>query len=349
MLMSGQPRDDREWEHWPHERKLDDGIRHRLRGLFHPTSHGDEAVEEFVAQQGRELELRATQLAETIADLERRENRTSELRIAVEQMLRRGSAELDERHGELAELAARLAEREALAADTERLLAERRTELGAVELRRAALERREAAVSEREELLERKASDLAEREQLLADIEQRADELVARSTEVAAREERLTHAAEAVERDRGALAAKLASLEERESDLSSLEERKQDLDQATAALAARQAELTEQREDLRRAVATLATTLGVPTAPAMPAAPAVGRSVVPAPVVEEQPEPAHHLLFVPGDRYSLVEADGRAPAIDSIVGLEDRNYRVVRIAPSPLPADGRRCAVLERL
>jgi DNA repair exonuclease SbcCD ATPase subunit len=347
--MSGQPRDDREWEHWPHERKLDDGIRHRLRGLFHPTSHGDEAVEEFVAQQGRELELRAIQLAETIADLERREHRTSELRVAVEQMLRRGSAELDERHGELAELAARLAEREALVTDTERLLAERRTELGAVELRRAALERREAAVSEREELLERKSSDLAEREQLLTEVEQRADELVARSTEVAAREERLTHATEAVERDREGLAEKLASLEERERDLSSLEERKQDLDQATAALANRQAALTEQREDLRRAVATLATTLGVPTVPATPAAPAGAASVVPAPVFEELPEPAHHLLFVPGDRYSLVEAEGRVPMIDSIVELEDHRYRVARIAPSPLPADGRRCAFLERL
>ena len=165
--MSGQPRDDREWEHWPHERKLDEGIRHRLRGLFHPTGHGDEAVEEFVAQQGRELELRATQLAETIADLERREQRTSELRVAVEQMLRRGSAELDERHAELAELAGRLAEREALATDTEQLLAERRTELGAVELRRAALERREVAVTEREDSLTRQTADLMEREQLL--------------------------------------------------------------------------------------------------------------------------------------------------------------------------------------
>ena len=343
--MSGQPRDDREWEHWPHDRKLDDGIRHRLRGLFHPTTHGDDAVEEFVAQQGRELELRATQLAETIADLERREHRTSELRVAVEQMLRRGSAELDERHGELAELAARLAEREALAADTERLLAERRTELGAVELRRAALERREAAVSEREELLGRKAADLAEREQLLAEVEQRADELVARSTEVAAREARLTQAAEAVERDRVAFATKLASVEEREHDLSSLEERKHDLEQATAALAAQQAALAGQREDLRRAVATLATTLGLPNAPVAPAAAAVGT----APVVEEQREPADHLLFVPGDRYSLVEAEGRAPAVDSIVELEDRPYRVVRITPSPLPADDRRCAFLERL
>jgi hypothetical protein len=65
--------------------------------------------------------------------------------------------------------------------------------------------------------------------------------------------------------------------------------------------------------------------------------------------VEQEPQPAGHLLFVPGDRYSLVEAEGRAPAIDSTVALEGHSYRVVRIAPSPLPADDRRCAFLERL
>ena len=361
-LMSGQPRDDREWEHWPHERKLDEGIRHRLRGLFHPTTHGDEAVEEFVAQQGRELELRATQLAETIADLERRENRTSELRVAVEQMLRRGSAELDERHGELAELAARLAEREALAADTERLLAERRTELGAVELRRAALERREAAVSNREESLGRQAADLAEREQLLAEVEQRADELVTRSTEVAAREERLTLATEAIDRDREALTAQLTSLHEREREVVALDEHKRDLEQATAVHAARhealdvqQAALAEQREELRRAVAILSDTLGLPTALVTPAAPGApsGSIETTAAIAEHvdtaQVDAASHLIFVPGDRYRLVEAEGRAPAVDDVVELEDHSYRVVRVAPSPLPADERRCAFLEPL
>ena len=347
--MSGQPRDDREWEHWPHERKLDEGIRHRLRGLFHPTAHGDEAVEEFVAQQGRELELRATQLAETIVDLERREQRTSELRVAVEQMLRRGSAELDERHAELSELAARLAEREALAADTEQLLAERRTELGAVELRRAALERRETAVSSREESLNGLAAELAEREQLLAEVEQRADELVARSTEVAAREERLTLATEAVDRDREALAGQLGSLQERERDLSALDERTRELERATTTLAARQkaldtqqAVVAEQREQLRLAITTLTTTLGFGP-PAVPAAPDSPTTMA------EEATGATHVLFVPGDRYALVEIVGAVPVIDSVVDLEDRSYRVIRIAASPLPGDNRRCAFLERV
>ena len=346
--MSGQPRDDREWEHWPHERKLDEGIRHRLRGLFHPTVHGDEAVEEFVAQQGRELELRATQLAETIADLERREQRTSELRVAVEQMLRRGSAELDERHAELAELAGRLAEREALATDTEQLLAERRTELGAVELRRAALERREVAVTEREDSLTRQTADLAEREQLLAEVEQRADELVARSTEVAAREERLSRAAEAADREREEFAARLISVDDRERELALLDAHRDELERETAELAARreavaaeQAILGEQREELRRAVVALSATLGLPTA-GLPTA--LSDSAVAAAHVDA----SAHLLLVPGDRYSLVEAAGPAPTLDALVVVGNREYRVVRVAGSPLPGDSRRCASLER-
>ena len=352
--MSGQPRDDREWEHWPHERKLDEGIRHRLRGLFHPTGHGDEAVEEFVAQQGRELELRATQLAETIADLERREQRTSELRLAVEQMLRRGSAELDERHAELAELAGRLAEREALATDTEQLLAERRTELGAVELRRAALERREAAVTEREDSLTRQTADLMEREQLLVEVEQRADELVTRSTEVAAREERLSRAAEAVERERGEIAARLAALGEREHELSLLDVHKSELERETAALAARheaidadKSALTTQREELRRAVTTFSAALGLPAL----GPPDLDMQIAPADaaVAAAHANASAHLLLVPGDRYSLIEAEGPAPPIDTPVAVGDREYRVVRVAGSPLPADDRRCASLERV
>ncbi len=342
--MSGQPRDDREWEHWPQERKLDEGIRHRLRGLFHPTVHGEEAVEEFVAQQGRELELRATQLAETIADLERREQRTSELRVAVEQMLRRGSAELDERHAELAELAGRLAEREALATDTEQLLAERRTELGAVELRRAALERREVAVTERENSLTRQTADLVEREQLLVEVEQRADELVTRSTEVAAREERLSLAAEAVDHERDEIAARLTSLDERERELAVLDAHKGEIERETSALAARhqavgaeQSALAEQREGLRRAVTTFSAALGLQDPP-------VGAAVAAA-----HANASAHLLLVPGDRYRLVEAEGPAPAIDTPVVVGDREYRVVRVAGSPLPADDRRCASLERV
>ena len=358
--MSEQPRRSREWEHWPSERKLDDGIRHRLRGLFHPTTHGDEAIEELITLHGRELEQRAMELAETITDLERREHRTHELRSAVEQMLRRGSAELDERHAELTELAARLAERETVVAEAEEALAERRRELGAVELRRAAIERRDAAVAEREETLTRRAAELAEREQQVADVEQRADELVARSTEVAVREAHLTRTLEESQQDRDLVKERLAALDAREHRVAGLEDRERELAAGAATLAAREvvletaqeeleAERTRledersslaaardavesQRDELRRAVTNVSAGLGLGGAGL---APADGGAT-------------GHLLLVGGDRYRLLESDGAAPAANEMVELEGATYRVLRVGGSPLPGDSRRCAVLER-
>jgi hypothetical protein len=174
MGQQQQPDNGREWEweHWPGRRDPDDGIRHRLRHLFsHTGAPAESAVEELIAERGRELELRTEQLAATVADLQRREERARELRAAVEEMLRHGSAELDERHARLNELAAELAHREDSLAATQRELADRRGELGAVELRRAALERREAAATEREAALERIATTLQDRERELAERE----------------------------------------------------------------------------------------------------------------------------------------------------------------------------------
>ena len=350
--MSEQPQRDREWEHWP-ERRTEEGIRHRLRGLFHPTTYGDEAVEDLLAKHSQELERRAAELAETIADLEHREQRTHELRTAVEQMLRRGSAELDDRHVELSELAARLAEREAVVAEAEEALAERRRELGAVELRRAAIERRDEAVAEREETLTRRADELAERERQVADVEQRADELVARSTEVAAREAHLTRTLEEAQRDRALLAERLAALEEREQRIATLEERERELAGLAATIAAREAALeatlgqleaerasmaaerdaiASQRAELRQAATNVSAGLGLE---------GVGSA-------GGEAATAGHLLLVGGDRYRLVEEQGPAPAPNELVEIDDATYRVLRVGGSPLPGDARRCAVLER-
>ncbi len=58
-------------------------------------------------------------------------------------------------------------------------------------------------------------------------------------------------------------------------------------------------------------------------------------------------EQAQHLLFVPGERYRLVVAEGRVPAPGATVVVDDRPHVVVRTSPSPLPGDPRRCAILE--
>jgi hypothetical protein len=55
-----------------------------------------------------------------------------------------------------------------------------------------------------------------------------------------------------------------------------------------------------------------------------------------------------HLLFVSKPSgYELTERDGEPPAVGDEVELADQRYRVVKIAPSPLPGDERPCAYLQ--
>jgi chromosome segregation ATPase len=336
-------RRDREWEHWPSERRPEEGIRRKLRELFHPTGT-EEELELALTEQSNEIELRARELAETVADLERREARTYELRTTVEQMLRRGSAELDERHAELSDLAARLAEREEAVAEAEEALAERRRELGAVELRRAALERRQDTLAELEAQLERREQTLAEREQALAGLEEQQRELARRESELASRgseveslQARVSDTLAVVEREQQALAEREASLREREERLRDLEAREQELDSTVVDLDARahaleseRSEVETQREELKQAVASLSRDLGLASAP-------------------PEDTTARYVALVPGDRYRLAERDDGPVAIGDLLALDGETYRIVRVGSSPLPADRRRCAFLERV
>ena len=171
--MQGNPRGDRESEDWPGRRPPDEGIRHRLRALFAATDD-EEAVDALISDRGREIEEQTERLQQTIESLERREEQAGRLRSAVEEMLRHGSAELDERQAELAALAVELRAREEAVREQERDIALRKQELGAVELRRAAVERREETATEREAALEQAAADVRDRELELAERERSA-------------------------------------------------------------------------------------------------------------------------------------------------------------------------------
>lgn len=346
--MQEQPRSDREWDHWPGRRPPDDRIRHRLRSLFSPTDHVAEGVEALIAERGRELEERTRQLAATISDLERREETTRRLRVAVEEMLRRGSAELDERHADLNALAARLGERDAELAAAESEVEERRRELGAVELRRAAVERRETAAQERENELEPAAAELAQRARKLevaaAEIDLRLAQ--ARELEQALSAERemldvrqatLGEAVGELEARVRHLTAAEAALAERERRVADLEERARELRRQEADLEAHKARLSEHHEaieagrgELARAVAAVSGELRLPGKAQQAAA-----------------EQSSHLLLVPGDRYQLEEAPGPAPDPGTVLQLGETTFAVMRVGPSPFPGDSRRCAYLE--
>lgn len=199
--LQGHPRQDRDWEHWPGRPESDIRIRHRLKSLFAASDH-EEVAGALIDDRSREIEERAEQLQATIADIERRETRTGRLRSAVEEMLRHGSAELDERHAELAALSLDLRSRDEKLRARERDIAVRMQEVGAVELRRAAVERREAAAAEREATLERATGELKNCEvevaaaevrlgELDQEITQRQHTLAASQTSVIERERRL--------------------------------------------------------------------------------------------------------------------------------------------------------------
>ena len=54
-----------------------------------------------------------------------------------------------------------------------------------------------------------------------------------------------------------------------------------------------------------------------------------------------------HLLFVwKPSGYELVEQEGDAPPLGSEVELDGQQFRVTKLAPSPLPGDRRPCAYL---
>jgi hypothetical protein len=314
--VQGHPRGNREWEHWPGRKAPDEGIRHRLKGLFSATDDED-AVEALIVERGREIEERTDQLRATIADLERREEQTGRLRSAVEEMLRHGSAELDERHAELAALALDLRARDETVRAEERDLAVRKQELGAVELRRAAVERREEQATEREATLERIVAELTSRELQLAEAERRLGEL---DKEIANRQH--------------TLAASQASVLERERRAGDRE----------AELARLAAELAEVKRLLEPEIASLAGAGGEVSDAA--AAASTGLRL-PRSEGASEPGAAGHILYVSGDGYRMVERDGSAPDLDARVELDGQEFLVTRIGRSPLPGDQRACAFLE--
>ena len=76
------------------------------------------------------------------------------------------------------------------------------------------------------------------------------------------------------------------------------------------------------------------------------ASPAEPRPAAPA---EPPPEDEVWVAFVPSPHgYRLLERRGGRPDPGQMLELDDGSYRVLRLAPSPLPGDKRRCAFVER-
>jgi hypothetical protein len=69
----------------------------------------------------------------------------------------------------------------------------------------------------------------------------------------------------------------------------------------------------------------------------------------PAPNPGPHPDAGGFVLFAGGSSgYRLLERDGSPPDCGSMLELEGEWYVVLRLGPSPLPHDRRRCVYLER-
>jgi hypothetical protein len=98
--------------------------------------------------------------------------------------------------------------------------------------------------------------------------------------------------------------------------------------------------------ELVERVVTLLDNGELPPEPAAPPGGTAARSDngVPAAAADAAP----HLLFVPSaDGYVLLERNGSAPAAGATADVDGVAFVVLRLGPSPLPGDRRRCAFLE--
>ena len=194
--------------------------------------------------------------------------------------------------------------------EIEELLTERRMDL---ETQASALENAIADLERRESLLRDSRASL---ERLLrlgtSDLDTRESELAQLIRELTAREERLQDAE--------------ADLTRRRSELGAVELKRASVEQRERALAERELALEERERERDIDIAA-------PDEPA--AAPA-------RPTEELEVE----LAFVPGVRYRLAEIEPIALAPGAPYALDEDEYHVARVGPSPLPGDRRRCAYL---
>ena len=86
---------------------------------------------------------------------------------------------------------------------------------------------------------------------------------------------------------------------------------------------------------------------GAPVAGQRPPEQAPRARPEPAPALPAPSANGSWLAFVPSPSgYVLLDRNGTLPSPGDGIDLDGARYRVLRYAPSPLPGDGRRCAVV---
>ena len=187
------------------------------------------------------------------------------------------------------------------------------------------------ALELRSEKLLTAVHDLERREERARELHSRVEQILREgSAELDSRQAELNARAAELDRREAELASAEDRVAARARELGAVELRSAAVERREEAIRVRAIELERQAGELA-AVAARLDALG--SAPATP---------------DDAPETAHVALTA-GGAYRLLEREGPAPAPGDEVELEDGAYRCVRLTISPLPADSRRCALLELL
>ena len=189
-------------------------------------------------------------------------------------------------------------------------------------------ERLEQLLAQRRRELEEHASRLREsiaelehREELLRDSRASVERMLRMGTsDLEAREAELTDFLSSLTEREAALSEAEEDVARRRQELGAVELKRAAVERRERAVEARESELAELEEQVTARES--ANDLSLPES------------------VE--------LVFVPGERYQLVEIDATELARGFAFDVEAMSYSVVRIGRSPLPSDGRRCAYLVR-
>ena len=162
-------------------------------------------------------------------------------------------------------------------------------------------------------------SDLGRREELVRDARTSVERALRVGTaDLDAREGDLADLAHELTKREARIQAEEASLADRRSELGAVELKRAAVEQREQALAAREADVAAREEALETRAR--------------------------APVPDEAPPPA--LAFVPGASYRLVEVDRPGLGPGDSLEIDEEDYVIGRVGPSPLPGDPRRCAYL---
>src|SRR5262245_17941631 len=184
------------------------------------------------------------------------------------------------------------------------------------------LARRRTELDAHAERLRESIAELERREELLRDSRASVERMLRLGTsDLEAREAELTDFLAGITEREAALSAAEEDLAHRRQELGAVELKRAAVERRERAAETRESELEERETELEERLAS--------------SGPAAG------PVVVE-------LVFLPGERYRLVEVEPVELTQGYAFDVEDAAYVVARISRSPLPGDERRCAYLVR-